>query len=68
MFKLEKLPKDVREKIFSIEFVNDEEDLMGFVNLNDNWAFEWDGSHVERFKNKTDLIDIVRNCTIREAN
>ena len=68
MFKLENLPKDVREKIVDIDFTPDEEDVMGFVNLKDGWVFEWDGSHTEGFESRNDLIDIVRNSTIREKD
>ena len=62
MFKLENLPKDVQEKIYSIDFVDDEEDLIGFVNLKDNWAFEW-GGHLEGFSSRKDLIEMVRYNT-----
>ena len=68
MFKLKNLPKDVQEKIYDIDFVDDEEDLIGFVNLKDGWCFEWDGSHVEGFSSRKDLIDIVRNCTKQEVS
>lgn len=61
MFKLEKLPKDVREKIHDIDFTPDEDNVMGFVNLKDEYEFEHDGSHVEGFESRNDLIDLVRN-------
>ena len=64
MFKLENLPKDVKEKIYNITFTPDES-FMGFVNLVDDWCFEWDGSHTENFTDRNDLIDIVRNWTKR---
>lgn len=63
MFKLEKLPKDVREKIHDIDFTPDEPDVMGFVNLKDDYEFEWDNSHVETFESRNDLINLVRNYT-----
>lgn len=65
MFKLENLPKDVKEKIDYLDFV-EEEDTLGFVYLKDGWCFEWDKSHCEGFNSRKDLIDIVRTCTIRE--
>ena len=65
MFKLEKLPKDVKEKIEDIEFLSGEE-FMGFVNLKDGWVFDWDESHIASFDSRNDLIDIVRYSTIEE--
>lgn len=68
MFELKNLPKDVQEKIYDINFVDDEADLIGFVNLKDGWCFECDGSHVEGFSSRKDLIDIVRNYTKQEVS
>lgn len=65
MFKLENLPKDVKEKINDMYFVTGE-DFIGFVNLKDGWVFDWDVSHVAGFESRKDLIDIVRNSTIQE--
>lgn len=65
MFKLENLPKDVREKIQDIEFTPEEDEVMGFVNLKDEWVFDWDGSHIEGFESRKDLIEIVRDFTIK---
>lgn len=59
MFKLEKLPKDVREKIHDIDFTPND-NVMGFVNLKDGYEFEYDGSHVEGFESRNDLIELVR--------
>lgn len=65
-FNLKSLPEDVKEKIHSLDFNVDEDDnVMGFVNLKDEYVFEWDNSHIEGFTDKEDLIDIVRINTIR---
>lgn len=67
MFKLENLPKDVREKICDIDFFEawerEETGNMGIVYLEDGWMFDWDESHTSAFENRKDLIDIVRNYT-----
>lgn len=63
MFKLQNLPKDVREKIHSIDFTPEEEHIIGFVNLKKGWVFDWDDSHVEGFSSRQDLIEIVRYST-----
>lgn len=65
-FKLENLPKDVREKINYIDFTPEEEEIMGFVALKDGWCFDWDGSHIEGFSDRNDLISIIRDCTTKE--
>jgi len=65
MFKLKDLPKDVREKIDKIVFVKGE-NYLGEVYLDDGWVFEWTETHISNFDTKEELIDIVRNCTIRE--
>ena len=58
-FKLENLPKKVKERICSIEFADDLIDnCIGLVNLKDNYEFD-DGSHIEGFTNRKDLIEIV---------
>ena len=48
MFKLEKLPKDVRDKISCLEFGDDFiDDVIGLVYLKMNYEFD-DGSRCER--------------------
>ena len=67
MFKLENLPKDVREKIHDIVATPNEEEIIGIVNLKDGFVFKWDDSHVTGFTSRQDLIDIVRTDTKKEA-
>lgn len=68
MFKLENLPKDIRQKVNYIEFYDTWErentGNMGVVFLKDEFEFDWDNSHTTAFDSRNDLIDIVRNSTI----
>lgn len=70
MFKLEKLPKDVYEKVEAIEFYDDweREDTgnMGIVYLEEGFVFEFDESTTAGFENRKDLIDLVR-CQVVEV-
>lgn len=57
-----RLPKKVEERISQIEFANDLiDDCIGLVYLNENWQFE-DGSRVNGFRNKKELIEEVLNA------
>lgn len=57
-----RLPKKVEERISQIEFANDLiDDCIGLVYLNENWQFE-DGSRVNVFGNKKELIEEVMNA------
>lgn len=58
--KISELPEKYRDMIFELSFVNDE-DFMGFVNLKDEYFFE-DGSHVNAFESKEDLIDLLKEA------
>ncbi len=60
MFKLENLPKDVKERIFDMYFVSGE-DFMGFVNLKDEYEFDFEG-HIASFESRNDLIQMVREA------
>ena len=70
MFKLDKLPKDVLEKISAIEFFDKEEKEdtgnMGIVWLENDYVFEFDESHTASFINKKDLIDLIKSCIIKK--
>lgn len=68
-FDIKKLPKDVAQKIESIEWnVGDfDEDVLGQVALKDGWVFFEDYSHIATFRSKTDLIEIVRYETDEEG-
>ena len=61
MFKLERLPKDVREKINEIYFVSGEPDIIGFVDLKDEYEFDFEG-HTTGFVSRLDLIEMVRDA------
>ena len=66
-FKLENLPKDVKEKISNIEFNQGKIFIMmGWVRLKDDYVFEYDNTRNESFYNKKDLIGLVRHCTIQK--
>lgn len=68
MFGLNSLPADVKEKIDSIVWGDDFiDDIIGQVNLNDDWVFIDDESHIQGFSSRQDLIDMVRNDT-RKVN
>lgn len=62
-FKLENLPKDVREKIDSIYFGGEnefDEETLGECNLKDGWVI--DGMyHIFTFSSRQDLIDTIRD-------
>jgi hypothetical protein len=70
MFKLEKLPKDVYEKVESIDFFDEwereETGNMSIVFLEEGFVFEFDESTVSGFENRKDLIELVR-CQVVEA-
>lgn len=62
MFKLENLPKDVREKIAVLEFGDD---VIGLVYLKlGEYEFD-DGSRCEGFTSRNDLIDMIRHDTYK---
>ena len=67
MFKIECLPDDVYEKVYHIEFFDEEEredtGNMGLVWLEDGWCFTWDESSTSAFTDRKDLINIIRNNT-----
>ena len=67
-FDINKLPKEVREKISDIQWAIDEEDMCGLqgqVNLKDGYEFIM-GGHIEGFENRADLIKMVKNCVVEE--
>lgn len=68
-FDINKLPKNVREKIDLIEWQDGtlNEDLAGLVYIKDGWCIDVDGSHTEGFTNRTDLINFIRGCVIKEG-
>jgi predicted heme/steroid binding protein len=60
-FTLDQLPNDVKERLHSIDFESDLiDDYIGMVNLKDEYEFG-DGSHMEGFSSKKDLIKLVRS-------
>ena len=59
MAAIENLPKDVKERINDVYFVSGE-DFMGFVDLKDEYIL--DEMHTFSFKNRKDLIEIVREA------
>ena len=68
-FDFNKLPIDVKDKIEDIQWSMGDDDMrfgiIGQVDLNDNWVFVEDYSHTQGFKNKQELIDMVRYQTKR---
>ena len=69
-FDINKLPKEVREKISDIEWAVDEEDMCGLagqVILKDGYEFIM-GGHLEGFQNRTDLIKMVKSCVVEERS
>ena len=69
MFRLDKLPKDVYDKVESIEFFDDWEiedtGNMGLVFLEEDYMFDFDMSRTAAFTNRKDLIELVRCCVIK---
>ena len=66
-FDINKLPVDVLEKIYDIYWNDGEtfdEDTLGEVWLEDEYVFEFDGSHCTTFDSRKELIDVVRTCVI----
>ena len=66
-FDINKLPKEVREKISDIQWAIDGEDMRGLqgqVNLKDEYEFDT-GGHIEGFENRADLIEMVKNCVVK---
>lgn len=62
-FSIEKLPKDVREKLLCIEwneYDEFDEDVCGLLWLKDGYEFYDDGSTCCTFENRTDLINEIR--------
>ena len=60
-FKIENLPKDVKDKISFIQFGDDFiDDVIGLVYLKQGLEFD-DGSGCEGFTSRNDLIDMIRN-------
>ena len=66
-FALEHLPKDVYERVSCINFFWEEETLKGEAWLEDGWVFEYDESHYMSFDSREELINEVRNFTIKEV-
>ena len=66
-FNVDSLPKWAKDKIESIDWADDLiDDLVGLVNLKEGYCFEWDGSHVEGFRDKKDLLDMLKYEVVRE--
>lgn len=68
-FDINKLPKDVLEKIESIDFNEDgflDEGVLGEVWLKDGWKFYYDDSHYAQFDSRVELIDVIRSCAVEE--
>ena len=57
-FNIEKLPKEIKEKINDVWFVSGEPEIIGFVDLKDEYEFDFEG-HTTGFTSRQDLIDIV---------
>lgn len=64
-FKIEKLPKDVADKIDGVIYdpTDFRGEALGQICLKDGWTFE-DGSHITTFTSRQDLIDIVRGASV----
>lgn len=62
-FDVNKLPKDVREKIDSINFVEDgemaDDETIGECWLKDGWLFDGE-THYATFTSRQELIDDIR--------
>ena len=68
-FKLENLPKDVREKIYKIDFVEPgemaDENTIGECWLKDGWLFDGE-THYASFNTRKELIEDIRSNVVKE--
>lgn len=68
-FKLENLPKDVREKIYEINFVGEgemaDENVIGECNLKDGWLLDGE-THYFTFCSRQELIEDIRYSVEKE--
>ena len=66
-FSIEKLPKDVREKIDFIEWNEGDfdEDVCGLFWLKDGYELYDDGGTCCTFLNRTDLIEEIRVSVVK---
>ena len=67
-FKINALPKDVRDMVESIEWQDGtlDEDLMGIAYLKDGYCLFDDNSHTLGFTSRSDLVEVLRTCVERE--